>query len=234
MRFSTPEQPFHRKLDVQQLLEEAQPTTSRFSLVREGFAENEVKDLISETPVNGYLRLMVVKSSLVSPAIYQKLADNDVPQLPRITSNDNTPEGTEIFGIKPGLKLLAHEAIFNRESSGTYIGDPEIFTQLGFLYGNAWRTTGLLLLDGGGRTDSPLDHVAISSFSDGSSYLFLCPPYLPETPLRDSFEEAEGAFTQAIQNKLEMNLGARLYDSDTIALNIRLIEAARTGFEAGA
>ena len=214
-------------------LGETTPTTGRFSLARRGFPDGAVRDIISDQPVHGYRRFMAVNSELVDGSLYRQLADSNIPRLPRLPQTEGAPSGVQLFVVKEGLKPLVHESIHDRESSGTYIGDPEIFGQLGRLYGAVWRATGVVLLDAHTPEDSPLDHVAISSFSDGSDYLFLCPPYPAGLPVAVSLEQAQETFTAAVRDKLEVNIGIRLYDPRLNDLNQRLIEAARSGFGAG-
>lgn len=197
-------------------------TTTRFSLVRRGVADGFVKDLILKSPWQGFRRVLSVEQSRIDFEALKQMEDADVAVLPHIGDTADLA----IFGIRQGLKLLSNGALHARESSEVYIGDQEIFTELGKLFGATYRATGSTLLDG--TEDNPLEHVAISSFSDNAGYLYLCPP-IDRTSMVDR-AQARLQFRTALQHALEVDprIQHRAAEIDTITQP--LVFTALTGF----
>jgi hypothetical protein len=218
---------------LEALLDSAQDTTPRFSLVRSAYEQSGPRDLLLPRPIQGFNRFLYVPPHLMDNTVYDQLEQAGVPQLPRIVLEDINPlTPSPLFGIREGLKPLAHSALFSRESSATYVSDTEIFTQLGRLYRQAWEATGRIMLDPQNPADSPLDHVAIHNFQDVKETLFLSPPYKFEGRVKGDLGDASLQFTTSLYNELSIrNEGSE--DNDYANYLATLIDVANQGFNQG-
>jgi hypothetical protein len=206
-------------------------TTGRFSLAPQGLSSEVVRDVIaSMVPKEvGYRRFLIVEAAATDSEIYELMERDGIPQLPRLKVSDQTPDGKIIFGVRDGLKPLINEALFSRPSSPTYIGDKEIYHQLGRLYRRAWEATGKILLDPHNPQDSPMRHVAIHSFADSNDILTLCPPYSPDTPTLEQ-QAAFKQFTTSMQDELATHIEQPINFDQTQYLD-ELLWEARVGFK---
>lgn len=210
--------------EIGALIGEHQLTASRFSLVRPKNNNRYVRDVIKTEKVDKYRRFLLIENQAVNSLAYEQLEKAQVPQLPLIQKGDKL----SVFGVRDGLKLLAHESLHGHASSETYISDKEVFQQVGRLYADAWRATGSVLLDG--INDSPLHHVALSSFSEGADLLYLCPPFADSVASKAAtFQEATALFTYTIQQHFERHSGY-IYNAEQRQFDQQLTEAAYNGF----
>ena len=176
---------------------------ARFNLRRPGTQGIFFHDLslIDGTATQaGFKRLLVIDKQETDLELHEKLRRARIPVMPQLRDVDN--EELAFFGVSAGKRLLIHEKLHGRDSSGTYIGDKEIFAKLGEMYGRAWAVTGSLILDAGIENDNPLNHVAVRSFSEHSDDLMtLTPPYNTTAPL--SAQNARELYYHTVSNVLE-------------------------------
>lgn len=152
---------------------------TRFSLRRPVDSGVFFRDMMLKGDVrtySGYKRMIVMDINAAGIEPHRKMRRAGLPVAP-VLRDMYHPE-LAFFGVGTGKRLLAREKLHDRDSSGTYIGDKEVFARLGTIYGRAWRATGQLLLDPGTPDDTPLMHAAVGSFSEKEAdILMLCPPY---------------------------------------------------------
>lgn len=149
----------------------------------------------------GFKRILVIDNQEIDLELHERLRRARVSVIPQLRDVHN--EELVFFGVSAGLRLLTHEKLHGRDSSGTYIGDKEMFATLGELYGRAWAVTGSLILDPGLESDNPLNHVALRSFSENSKDLMaLCPPYNTTSPL--SVQDARELFRYTVGSALRL------------------------------
>jgi hypothetical protein len=201
-------------------------TSPRFSLAHPELDKRAV-DVVSKSEINHinhFVRFLIVGDELFDEAIWSKLDSNNIPQLP-VVGHEN---GLRLMGVKDGLKPLAHEALFDLESTDTYIGDPEIYYSLGRLFRRVFNATGTILIDAETGKDSPQDHVAISNFSDNGEYLFVYPPYkVSESSSNLNINQAIELFSHSLKSRLDRNVSTQ-HSLREVA--DRLYDAAITGF----
>lgn len=164
-----------------------------------------------------FRRVLAVDMQQVDTDVYDKLYHAGIPQLPLLA------HGSEIaiMGIPTGAKPLRHEPVHGRESTPTYIGDGEIYHNLGGLYGAAWKQTGKILL-APGQYDSPVNHVAITNFQDEHRLnMYLCPPYGSSRDV-DDLNMARDMFRESLE--IHMTRQATPFEPD-------LLKAAIEGFD---
>lgn len=202
-------------------------TGARFSLASARLGKH-VMDVMTEYPkLEDYGRFLVVGNDAVDESIWDNLVEKDIHRLPLIKKDHDT----WVFGIKDGLKPLANEALFDRPSSETYISDLEIYFELGRIYRNVYEATDVLLLEGNIEEVSPVEHVAISSFSDGHGYLFLYPPYRVSDQYRNlEISQARNLFTQSLKARFDRLV---LYQESFRDVAQQLVEKASQGFNEG-
>lgn len=199
------------------------PTADRFSLVRpHGQEQLSIDVLIKEPRDSVPARCLVVSNNTTDQEVHDRLAAAQVPQLPLVAQTSQL----SVFAVKTGLKRLDHEALHGRESSETYISDNETFYELGRLYRSAYNATGKILLDSQ-PGDSPLMHTAISSFNDGSSFLFLCPPYATDLQDRLNVDDAQHVFVSSVEQHLAATMTYDASEQQDIA---KFVALAAQGF----
>ncbi|HUC95903.1 MAG TPA: hypothetical protein VMR76_03025 [Candidatus Saccharimonadia bacterium] len=220
---------------VEEMLGPTRDTTARFNLARSDFPRNLLADLILSKTThpsalndkNRLRRVLAVDSSLVDDTVHKSLINAGLPLLP-IEKVDEQPDWIKLFAIKEGLKPLALEALTDRKSSDTYIGDIEIYGTLGQLYAEAWKATGRLLLNPENPNDHPARHVAIASFSDSKDFLYLCPPY-QDSPVI-SHAEAVDLFAFSMNALFgDLDSSGRLNNNRSVIQSI--VESSIEGFK---
>lgn len=212
--------PLPSHIEAGTLLPGAFETATRFNLARQPYEETFIRDVITPEPHGDFSRFLVMEEGVVDDEMYKVLKRAHIPQLPRLGAESlqgQTPEHTAVFGVYPGLKPLAHERMYDSPSSASYIGDIEIMRNVGRMYSRIWRATGRMPISAE-YPDSPLDHVALASFSDHLSYLYLCPPYV-DSPIVTG-DQAYDLFKDSIANAFPMSEHGR-----------HLHKAAVQGFE---
>lgn len=207
-----------------QWLGETIPTGNRFNLESDNPGYN-VQDVVADSGVvNRFKRFLIVGNETVDESMWDLLDAANIPRLPLVKRETDV----WVFGVKNGLKPLAHEALFGHQSSETYIGDPEIFYEVGRLYKKTFNATGKLLLNKHDPDDSPLQHIAISSFSEGRGYLFLYPPYVADQYYdRISADQACELLAASIERHFADQV---LYQESLRETSQQLIEKAKEGF----
>jgi len=200
------------------------PTGSRFSLVSDN-PKYKIHDVVAQSnETNQFKRFLIVDNQAVDQMVWEQLEAANVPRLTLVKRGHDA----WIFGVRNGLKPLAHEALFGHESSETYIGDPEIFYEVGRLYKRAFSATGKLLINKYDANDNPLQHVAISSFSEGGGFLFLYPPYTGDDYYGDlDPAQARDLFAGSIERHLATQV---MYQESLRDTTQQLLEKAKQGF----
>lgn len=198
-------------------------TSPRFNLAQSR-SRNDAIDIVARDPITIFGRFLIVNPGSIDTNIWNQLSHADVARLPLLRIENDA----WTFGVKDGLKPLVNEALFGRQSSATYISDPEIYHELGALYRSAYDATGSLLLEGPVVHDSPMDHVAIFSFNDEQNLLYLHPPYraAPEYQGLDRVTAGE-MFAHSIEARLAQQLE---YHDAPLDVSEPLIAKAREGF----
>lgn len=91
-----------------------------------------------------------------------------------------------------------------------------------------YDATKALMLEGPVEEDSPLDHVAIFSFSDERNFLYLYPPFKIAPEYRNlSQDEASTLFRQSLKAALSKQMQYHESPNDTID---QLLQTAQAGF----
>ncbi len=205
-------------------LGETVPTGSRFSLVPDNSKYN-IHDVVAETnATNQFKRFLIADNESINVPVWEQLEAANVPRLTLVKREQDS----WIFGVRNGLKPLAHEALFGRESSETYIGDPEIFYEVGRLYKRAFNATGKLLINKYDALDNPLEHVAISSFSEGRGFLFLYPPFSGDE-FYGNIDAAQAR--QLFAGSIERHFAKQVIYQESLRDTVQqLLETAKQGF----
>lgn len=199
-------------------------TGDRFSLASARLGSRTLDIMSQQVDHEDFGRFLVVNNEDIDESIWNGLVEKDIPMLP-FYNRDND---VWVFGIKDGLKPLASEAIFDHPSSETYVGDDEIYFELGRLYRNVYEATGALLLEGNIEEVSPVDHVAISNFSDGPNHLFLYPPYRASDQfLNLELAQANELFNRSLRARFDKLVS---YQESLRDVSQNLIEKASQGF----
>lgn len=204
-------------------------TNKRFSLVRPNFYGTYAKDALLEQSKEGFGRILVVDELLNDPSLESALSGNGLATLRRLEGIQ--PSGLALYGVMTGLKLLENEALSARESSSTYIGDIEIFNQLGQLYSRAWEATGQIMLDPGQPDDSPLAHTALRSFTEAENLLTLVPPFVKNPDLQGlNKQDATNAFINSLDHHFSVQLEFSRDPGSLYGITQELRQAAYLGF----
>lgn len=200
-------------------------TGDRFSLASARLGSRSLDIMTQQVEYEDFGRFLVVNSRDIDESIWHGLVEKDIPRLPLYNRDNNS----WVFGIKDGLKPLSSEAIFDYPSSETYVGDDEIYFELGSLYRNVYEATGALLLEGNVEEVSPVDHVAISNFSDGHGHLFLYPPYQVFDQYKNlELQQASELFVQSLKARFDKLVS---YQESFRDIAQQLIEKASQGFD---
>lgn len=199
-------------------------TGDRFSLATTRLGSRSLDIMTQQLDHEDFGRFLIVNNDDIEEAIWDGLVEKDIPRLPLYNRDDEV----WVFGVRDGLKPLASEAIFDHPSSETYVGDDEIYFELGRLYRNVYEATGVLLLEGDVEEASPVDHVAISNFSDGHGHLTLYPPYRVSDQYRNlELSQASELFKQSLKSRFDKLVS---YQESLRDVSQQLVEKASQGF----
>lgn len=200
-------------------------TGDRFSLASTRLGSRTLDIMTQQIDHEDFGRFLVVNDDDIDESIWNGLVEKDIPRLPLYNKDNNV----WVFGIRDGLKPLASEAIFDHPSSETYVGDDEIYFELGRLYRSVYEATSVLLLEGNVEETSPVDHVAISNFSDGHGHLTLYPPYRVSDQYRNlELSQASELFKQSLRARFDKLVS---YQESLRDVAQQLVEKASQGFD---